>query len=89
MTYYQTNKYNKPFTPKKPVRSFRDLDVYQNSMSCAVIIAKDMKSKLLINIMQKDFDKWNEIKKETNKQVLPEEFFCFDKKNRANFRTGL
>lgn len=40
------NKYNKPFTPKKPVRSFRDLDVYQKSIECAVIIAKDMKLKL-------------------------------------------
>lgn len=45
MTYYQ-NKYNKPFTPRKPVRSFRDLDVYQKSMECAVIIAKNMKGKL-------------------------------------------
>jgi hypothetical protein len=43
MIYYQNKK---PFTPKKPVRSFRDLDVYQKSMECAVIIAKDMKLKL-------------------------------------------
>lgn len=43
---YQNNKYNKPFTPKKPVRSFRDLDVYQKSIECSVIITKDMKSKL-------------------------------------------
>ena len=42
-TNYQKNKYSKPFTPKKPVRSFRDLDVYQKSMECAVIISKDMK----------------------------------------------
>jgi hypothetical protein len=47
MAYYPTNKYNKPFTPKKPVRSFRDLDVYQTAMSCAVIIAKDLKLKLV------------------------------------------
>jgi hypothetical protein len=46
MTYYQKNKYARPFTPKKPVRSFRDLDVYQTAMGCAVIIAKDMKLKL-------------------------------------------
>ncbi len=46
MTYYQKNKYSKPFTPKKPVRSFRDLDVYQKSMECAVIIAKNVKPKL-------------------------------------------
>lgn len=42
---YQNN-YKKTFVPKKPVRSFRDLDVYQKSMECAVIIAKDMKLKL-------------------------------------------
>lgn len=48
MTYYQTKKYgNRPFTPKKPVRSFRDLDVYQAAIGCAVIIAKDIKPKLL------------------------------------------
>jgi len=47
MSSYQNNKYNKPFTPKKPVRSFRDLDVYQNSIGCTVIIVKDMKLKLV------------------------------------------
>jgi hypothetical protein len=46
MTYYQTKKYARPFTPKKPIRSFRDLDVYQRSMECAVIIAKDIKPSL-------------------------------------------
>lgn len=45
MTYQ--NNYRKAFVPKKPVRSFRDLDVYQNSLQCAVIIAKDMKLKLV------------------------------------------
>lgn len=45
-TNYQKNKYAKSFTPKKPVRSFRDLDVYQKSIECAVIIAKNMKPKL-------------------------------------------
>ena len=29
--------------------------------------------------MQKDFDKWNEIKKETDKQILPKEFFCYER----------
>ena len=28
MAYYQKNKYSK-FTPRKPVRSFRDLEIYQ------------------------------------------------------------
>jgi len=42
MTYYQKNKYSKPFTPRKPVRSFRDLDVYQKSMECAVLLIKDL-----------------------------------------------
>ncbi len=46
MTEYIKNKYSRPFTVKKPVRSFRDLDVYQKSMECAVIIAKDMKPNL-------------------------------------------
>jgi mRNA interferase MazF len=27
--------------------------------------------------MQKDFDKWNEIKKETDRKILPEEFFFY------------
>lgn len=47
MTEYIKNKYSRPFTVKKPVRSFRDLDVYQKSMECAVIIAKNIKPNLL------------------------------------------
>ena len=35
MTYYK-----KPFTPKKPVRTFRDLEIYQKTIECAVLIAK-------------------------------------------------
>jgi hypothetical protein len=31
---------------KRPVRSFRDLEVYQGAMSCSVIIAKNIKPKL-------------------------------------------
>ena len=45
-TNYQKNKYAKTFTPRKPVRTFRDLDIYQKSMECAVIITKNMKAKL-------------------------------------------
>src|SRR3989344_9108608 len=41
MTYYK-----KPFTPRKPVRSFRDLEVYQTTLGCSVIMAKDIKPKL-------------------------------------------
>ena len=47
MTYYPKNKYSKPFSPKKPVRSFRDLEVYQKTLECAVIIAKDIKPVLV------------------------------------------
>ena len=38
------NKYQ--FQPKKPVRSFRDLEVYQKTMDCAVIVKKDLEPKL-------------------------------------------
>ncbi len=31
---------------KKPVRSFRDLEVYQRAMDCSVAIAKDLRPKL-------------------------------------------
>lgn len=30
------------FTPKKPVRTFRDLEVYQKTIECAVLISKDI-----------------------------------------------
>lgn len=33
-------KYN--FTPKKPVRTFRDLEVYQKTIECSVIISKNI-----------------------------------------------
>lgn len=39
--------YKQKFTPKKPVRSFRDLEVYQKTLECAVIIAKDIKPVLI------------------------------------------
>ena len=35
MTYYK-----KPFTPRKPVRTFRDLEIYQKTLECAVLISK-------------------------------------------------
>ncbi|MBU4351139.1 hypothetical protein L6250_03205 [Candidatus Parcubacteria bacterium] len=37
---YFYNKTN--FRPKRPVRSFRDLEVYQRPMECSVIIAKEL-----------------------------------------------
>ncbi len=30
------------FSPKKPVRSFRDLEVYQKTLECSVLIDKDI-----------------------------------------------
>lgn len=38
--------YPKRFIPKKPLRSFRDLEVYQKTLECSVIIAKDIKPRL-------------------------------------------
>ena len=46
MPYYQ-NKYSKSFQPKKPVHSFRDLEVYQKPMECSVLIVKDLKPGLV------------------------------------------
>jgi hypothetical protein len=34
------------FKPKKPIRSFRDLEVYQKTLECAVIFSKEIKPKL-------------------------------------------
>lgn len=34
------------FTPKKPIRSFRDLEVYQKTLECAVLFSKEIKPKL-------------------------------------------
>ena len=39
--------YKKPFIPKKPVRTFRDLEVYQKTVECAVLISKDVIPQLL------------------------------------------
>ncbi|MEX2013425.1 MAG: hypothetical protein WD897_00720 [Parcubacteria group bacterium] len=41
MTYYK-----KSFTPRKPVRSFRDLEVYQKTLECAVLVGKNLKPAL-------------------------------------------
>jgi len=40
MTYQ--NNYKKSFTPRKPVRSFRDLEIYQKTLECSVLIIKDL-----------------------------------------------
>lgn len=42
MTYNPNNKYSKPFTVKKPVKSFRDLEIYQKTLECSVLIVKDL-----------------------------------------------
>ena len=35
------------FTPRKPVKTFRDLDIYQKTMECAVIVVKNIRPKLV------------------------------------------
>lgn len=40
--YGQQNKGTYKFTPRKPVRSFRDLDIYQKTLECSVLIVKDL-----------------------------------------------
>src|ERR1035437_6996658 len=39
---YNNYKPRYTFKPKKPVRSFRDLEVYQKTLECSVIIDKDI-----------------------------------------------
>lgn len=34
------------FNPKKPVHTFRDLEVYQKTMECSVLVVKDLRPKL-------------------------------------------
>lgn len=41
-TNYYQSKYKKEFTPRKPVKTFRDLDIYQKTLECAVIVMKDI-----------------------------------------------
>ena len=70
MTYQNNNsKYSKPFTPKKLVRSFRDLDVYQRMMECAVIITKDLKPILVRFGTEEDIGKKGKGKGSTSGNV--------------------
>ena len=39
--------YKRPFAPKKPVHTFRDLEVYQKTMECSVLIVKNLRPGLL------------------------------------------
>jgi hypothetical protein len=38
----QRRHWGAKFSPKKPVRSFRDLEVYQKTLECSVLIDKDI-----------------------------------------------
>lgn len=47
--YYRDMKFGKKggtFVPKKPVKTFRDLDIYQKALECAVIVMKNIRPKL-------------------------------------------
>lgn len=46
MQNYAQSRYKKEFTPRKPVKTFRDLDIYQQTMKCAVIVVKSIRPKL-------------------------------------------
>lgn len=46
-SYQKNNSYKKSFTPKRPVKTFRDLDVYQKPIECAVLISKNIIPTLL------------------------------------------
>lgn len=48
MENYAKSKYGKyQFTPKRPVKTFRDLDIYQKTLECSVIVVKNMRPKLV------------------------------------------
>ena len=47
MQNYAQSRYKKEFTPRKPVKTFRDLDIYQKTMECAVIVVKNIRPKLV------------------------------------------
>jgi hypothetical protein len=49
MMNYAQSKYknNRTFVPRKPVKTFRDLDIYQKAMECAVIVVKNIRPKLV------------------------------------------
>ncbi len=44
---YAQSKYKTAFTPRKPVKTFRDLDIYQKTMECSVIVVKSIRPKLV------------------------------------------
>lgn len=39
--YYQKRN-NTPYTPKRPLHSFQDLEVYQKALECSVLVGKKM-----------------------------------------------
>ena len=45
-TNYAQSIYKTNFTPRKPVKTFRDLDIYQQTMNCSVIVVKNIRPKL-------------------------------------------
>ena len=45
--YYQSKYKQRQFTPKRPVKTFRDLDIYQKTLECAVIVVKNVRPKLV------------------------------------------
>lgn len=47
MANYAQSRYKTNFTPRKPVKTFRDLDIYQKTMECAVIVVKNIRPKLV------------------------------------------
>ena len=47
MKNYAQSRYKTNFTPRKPVKTFRDLDIYQKTMECAVIVVKNIRPKLV------------------------------------------
>ncbi|MBU6320940.1 hypothetical protein KGO04_00130 [Patescibacteria group bacterium] len=46
MNYYKSKYERRQFAPKKPVKTFRDLDIYQKTLECAVIVMKNVRPKL-------------------------------------------
>ncbi len=47
MMNYAQSKYKTNFTPRKPVKTFRDLDIYQQTLQCSVIVVKNIRPKLV------------------------------------------
>lgn len=49
MTNYLQSKYknNRTFTPRKPVKTFQDLDIYQTTLQCSVIVVKNLRPVLV------------------------------------------